>query len=161
MEKLVINNEELFGQVVELLREGRQVTIPVKGASMLPFIREEQDLVVLEGFEKQGKAGSSYGVRRGDIVLFRYSGKYIMHRVLRVSEGMAFIQGDGVLKGKEKCGLQDVYGRVVKILRNGVKEVDPSSCAQRFLWNLWLLFLPLRRYFLGIYRRWPRKDANC
>lgn len=157
----MINNEELFGKVLELLREGRQVTIPVKGSSMLPFIREGKDLVVLEGLGKGEEAGLNHEIRRGDIVLFRYSGKYIMHRVLRVSGDVAFIQGDGVLKYKEKCGLEHIYGRVVKILRNGVKEVDPSSCAQRFFWNLWLLISPLRRYLLGVYRRLPKKDAYC
>ena len=43
-----IPNEPFFADVVSILDEGKQVTIPVKGFSMLPFIRGQRDLVVLE-----------------------------------------------------------------------------------------------------------------
>lgn len=51
MEKMTVNNEAYFGNVITLLRKGKKVTIPVKGTSMLPFIVGEVDLVVLEGVE--------------------------------------------------------------------------------------------------------------
>ena len=51
MEKMTVNNEAFFGNVITLLRKGKKVTIPVKGTSMLPFIVGEVDLVVLEGVE--------------------------------------------------------------------------------------------------------------
>ena len=45
MEKMVIANDEFFVPVRQMLEEGHSVTIPVKGFSMLPFIRGERDLV--------------------------------------------------------------------------------------------------------------------
>lgn len=161
MQKLVINNDELFGKVVEILRTGRQVTIPVKGYSMLPFIRGEKDLVVLEpicggkGAFKKEDTESGGNLRRGDIVLFQYFGRYILHRVLSVKDGVAEIQGDGVVKNCEFCDLPHVYGRVVKILRSGRRAVDPYCLWQRFLLWCWNLAYPLRRYLLAIYRRLP------
>ena len=59
---MVIDNDTFFADVLDVLREGRQATIPVKGYSMLPFIRGGKDLVVLE------KADGP--VKRDDIVLF-------------------------------------------------------------------------------------------
>ena len=48
MEKMVVDNDLFFSDVLQVLEQGRRVTIPVKGFSMLPFIRGTKDLVVLE-----------------------------------------------------------------------------------------------------------------
>ena len=50
-EMMIVNNDAFFASVIDLLREGKRVTIPVKGTSMLPFIVAERDLVVLEAIE--------------------------------------------------------------------------------------------------------------
>ena len=39
MDKMIIDNDTFFADVLRLLDQGKQVTIPVKGFSMLPFIR--------------------------------------------------------------------------------------------------------------------------
>ena len=62
MEKLIINNDILFSKVVELLKEDKTVTIPVKGVSMLPFIKGERDSVELESL---CGAGAARPVSRG------------------------------------------------------------------------------------------------
>jgi len=89
MEKMVINNDILFGRVVELLNEGKDVTIPVKGYSMLPFIRGEKDLVVLRYSED---------IAPDDIVLFSNHGRYTLHRVIAIENGVARIMGDGFIR---------------------------------------------------------------
>ena len=75
---MIIDNDTFFADVRRLLDQGTRVTIPVKGLSMLPFIRGGKDLVVLE------KAGGN--LQRDDIVLFhvgpREGGRYVMHRIL-------------------------------------------------------------------------------
>ena len=147
MDKLVINNDEFFGKVISLLEEGKEVTIPVKGFSMLPFIRGEKDLVVLE------KPGRDLSV--DDIVLFRYGGHYVMHRIISVEGETYVIMGDGVPQNTEKVTRSDIYGLVKRILRNGRREVDPHSPCQRRRIRLWKKMLPVRGYLLAIYRRLP------
>ena len=147
MDKLVINNDEFFGKVISLLDEGKEVTIPVKGFSMLPFIRGEKDLVVLE------KAEGTLAV--GDIVLFRYAGRYVMHRIISMDGDGIVIRGDGVPKNTEKVTRSDIYGRATKILRNGRRAVDPYSPCQRRKVRIWQKLLPVRGYLLAIYRRLP------
>ena len=147
MDKLVINNDEFFGKVISLLEEGKEVTIPVKGFSMLPFIRGEKDLVVLVKPEKD--------LSVGDIVLFRYYGRYVMHRIISMDGGTVVIQGDGVPKNTEKVTRADIYGLAVKILRNGTRPVDPYSPCQRRKVRIWQKLLPVRGYLLALYRRLP------
>lgn len=147
---MVIGNDEFFAQVREMLEEGHEVTIPVKGFSMLPFIRGERDLVVLE------RAGE---VRPMDIVLFhvgpREGGRYVMHRVLWVDGDRVEIQGDGVSVNREHVRTGQIFGRAVQILRDGKDPVDPASPRELRKVRLWLRLRPLRRYLLFIYRNLP------
>lgn len=153
MDKLIVENDEFFGKVVSLLAEGHSVTVPVKGVSMLPFIRGDKDSVVLEGVESCTPYGKSrIGVNVGDIVLFRYKGRYIMHRILRIENNQAVIQGDGVARNMEICSLDDIYGRVTQILKNGKTPVDPYSDSMKLKVAHWMRFRPIRRYILFVYR---------
>ncbi|MBR1871800.1 MAG: S24/S26 family peptidase [Bacteroidales bacterium] len=146
MQKLVLHNEDFFARVVPLLRSGQKVTIPVKGYSMLPFIRGERDLVELQ-------AATEYVP--GDIVLFSVGGRYVMHRLQSVSGGVAEIMGDGVYRGREHCPVEDIYGRAVTILHNGKKPIDPRSEKELRRARTWKKFLPIRRYLIFIYKRLP------
>ena len=149
-ERIVVNNADFFAQVKEELDAGHRVTIPVKGVSMLPFIRGERDLVTLE-------KPSSLG--RGDIVLFTVGRKYVMHRILRIDGDVFVIMGDGVLRAKERTTRNRIVAKVVEILRDGERSVDPSSPSQRFLSSVWRLLFPFRVFLLKIYRNlpWNRK----
>lgn len=153
---MTVDNDTFFGCVLEFLKEGKDVTIPVKGASMLPLIREGKDTVVLEGVE--GGTPEGMPVRRVkpyDIVLFRLNGKYILHRILYEEDGVFVIQGDGILKNKEYCPSDHIYGRVKFILRNGNRPMNPGSEKMMRLWRFWMWLKPLRRYILAVYRRLP------
>ena len=144
---MVINNEEFFARVLEQLEAGHTVTIPVKGFSMLPFIRGTKDLVVLEKKEAP--------VKRDDIVLVRYRGRYVLHRVISVDGDKVEIQGDGIYSGKEYPPLEDIYAKVITILRAGKREVDPYSGKQLSMVHAWQSLGTLRRYILFIYRHLP------
>lgn len=158
---LRVDNSEFFSKVTEILSDGKNVRIPVKGSSMLPFIRGERDHVELEGMcGRKPVTGSRHYLQKGDIVLFCLDGKYIIHRVIEpdYGDGNVLIQGDGVLDNVEICPENCIYGRVVTIYRNDgnrSRPIDPESPGQRLLSNIWLWLRPLRRYLLGIYRRLP------
>ena len=151
MDKMIIDNDTFFADVQRMLDEGKRVTIPVKGSSMLPFIRGGKDLVVLE------KAGEV--LRADDIVLFhvgpREGGRYVMHRILSIDGDAVDIQGDGVPKTHEHVRRNQVIAKVVEILRDGKRRVDPYSPGQRRLVHFWQWMRPVRRYILFIYRHLP------
>lgn len=141
-----IPNESFFPEVVRILDEGMQATIPVKGFSMLPFIRGQRDLVVLEKRERYEPF---------DIVLFRHRGRYVLHRILAIDGDRVEIQGDGVPKNTEKVTLQDIFGKAVLILRDGKKEVDPDAPRQKRRARRWRRLRPIRRPLLLLYRFAP------
>ena len=151
MDKMIIDNDTFFADVRRLLDQGKRVTIPVKGLSMLPFIRGGKDLVVLE------KAGGN--LQRDDIVLFhvgpREGGRYVMHRILTMDGDVVDIQGDGVPKTHELVRRNQVIAKAVEILRGGKLRVDPYSPGQRRLVHFWQWLRPVRRYILFIYRQLP------
>ena len=151
MDKMIIDNDTFFADVQRMLDEGKRVTIPVKGSSMLPFIRGGKDLVVLE------KAGEV--LRADDIVLFhvgpREGGRYVMHRILSIDGDAVDIQGDGVPKTHEHVRRNQVIAKAVEILRDGKRRVDPYSPGQRRLVHFWQWLRPVRRYILFIYRHLP------
>ena len=151
MEKWVVSNDLFFADVTASLTQGRTVTIPVKGYSMLPFIRGGKDLVELES--------PSTPLRPYDIVLFHVgteeNGKWIMHRILKVDGTHLTIQGDGVTRGREHVETNQVKARAITIIRAGKKPVDPYSKGQIALVKIWNFFRPLRPFILKAYRMLP------
>jgi len=146
MDRLVINNDILFAEVLQRLSEGKEVIIPCKGVSMLPFIRPGIDTV---------KLGRIDSVKPGDIVLFHLHGRYLLHRVQKVGPKTAKIMGDGSIKFFEICPIDHIYAKAISILRNGTEEVNPYSPTMMFKARIWKLLLPIRRYLLYIYRHLP------
>ena len=151
MDKMIIDNDTFFAGVLPLLDQGKRVTIPVKGFSMLPFIRGGKDLVVLE------KAGAD--LKADDIVLFHLGpqegGRYVMHRILSIDGDAVDIMGDGVLKAHEHVRRNQILAKAVEILRGGKRTVDPYAPGRLRRVHFWQGLLPVRRYILFIYRHLP------
>lgn len=135
--KLVIPNHILLEEVATLLQEGRDVTLSPKGTSMLPFIKEGRDSVILRRLPD---------VEEGDIVLARLDNRYVLHRVLSANHNRLTLMGDGNLDITETCTKDDVLGTVIGVVRKD-KSKKPSKGV------LWKYLLPFRRILLGIYRR--------
>ncbi len=145
MEKVILPNSVLLGGADELLSEGRQVIIPTKGNSMLPFIHGEKDSVLLEKKEE---------LAVGDIVLARVGGdRYVLHRIWAMEADRIVLMGDGNLVGKEQCTTADISGTVVEIIRKNGRKIDVTSDSFKRYSKFWKKLLPVRRYILAIYRR--------
>lgn len=159
MSRMTIKNDDYFVEVKRLLLGGNVVTVPVKGSSMSPFIVEGRDRVVIEGIETATPENDSR--RRaevGDIVLFQTDGKYYLHRILRISDGVVETQGDGILHSKEYCQKNDIFGRVTTILKDGERPVSVDAPLHKALVRLWLILHPFRRILLWIWRKTQRRS---
>ncbi len=152
MEKMTVDNDTFFADVLEMLDQGRRVTIPVKGYSMLPFIRGGKDLVVLEKAVRED-------LKADDIVLFHMGpadgGRYVMHRILSVDGDAVDIMGDGVPFNHEHVRRRQVLAKAVEILRGGTRSVDPYSPRELRKVHFWQRIRPVRRYLLYAYRHFP------
>ena len=101
-DKLLLNNEAFFIEVSQMLQSGNSVTLRAKGNSMLPFIMEERDTVVLQKAE-------AFAV--GSVVLACLPGnRYVLHRVYRIKGEHIMLMGDGNLHATECCRREDVAG---------------------------------------------------
>ena len=139
--KVVLPKDVLLDEVARLLSEGRDVTMVPKGVSMLPFIRGDKDSVVLR---------KKSVIRVGDIVLARFGGKYVMHRVVAVAGNSVTLMGDGNLQGVEQGDRSEVCGTVVEIVSPKGRHRKPTKG------KLWRRLLPIRRYLLKIDRKWHK-----
>ena len=141
-----VPNNIMIPQVAELVAEGCEVEIIARGTSMLPFIRDRKDSVVLGPFTS---------IRPMDIALVRMPGdKYVMHRVIELQGDMVTLMGDGNIRGIEICRRRDVLAIACAILRNG-KRIDCHGRSHMLKARIWLMLRPVRRILLAIYRRLP------
>lgn len=150
-DKLWFSNEVFFAEIGRMLQHGESVTLRPKGNSMLPFIVEGRDHIVLQ------KTGN---VEVGSVVLARLPGnRYVLHRVYKMEREHIVLMGDGNLHATECCRREDVEGVVVKMLRNG-RCVDLTSSSERFKAALWRRLLPVRRYLLFVCRWWMLRNGK-
>lgn len=141
-DKLLLNNDLLFIEVLQRLSQGYFVTLRIKGDSMFPFIEDGRDSVVLL---------KCRDISVGDIVLVRIPEKgYVLHRIYRMKGEWLTLMGDGNIQTTERCQRKDVLGKAVKILRNG-RCVECSSFWERFKATCWRRLLPIRHYLLFVY----------
>lgn len=135
----------IIRDAVRLVDEGLAVTLPVKGRSMLPFILGGRDSVVLTRPDD---------IREGDVVLARIDGRrFVLHRVIEVADGCIVLMGDGNLRGRERCPLQEVLARADEVVGADGVHRRLDSPRQRRLARLWRRLLPVRRWLLAIYKR--------
>ena len=140
-----MTDNEIIEEACRLVREGVNVTLPVTGQSMLPFIIGGKESVILH------RPGL---IDVGDVVLAWVDGsRYVVHRIIKLDYDRVTLMGDGNVKGTEHCLLKDVKARVTHV-------VDAKD-RTHYLYNrwrmlgakVWYLLRPIRRYILAIYRR--------
>lgn len=134
--KRTIANDELLGEVCTLLAAGKKVKIRAKGTSMEPFIHGDKDTLLLAPVET---------LHKGDIVLARISeGRYILHRIIRISGEQIILMGDGNLFKTEECSISDIYGIAVTAIRHG-EERSLISFKSRLCAKAWRMLLTIRQ----------------
>ena len=136
-----IANDQLLPVVGELLREGNEVTLRAKGRSMMPYIRDLRDNLILRACPPDQLAV-------GDAVLaFTTDKRYVGHRIIAIDGDMLTLKGDGNLRGTEQCRRDEVLGRLTHVERNG-KRIDCNTPAERrkaaIGRTLWRAYLTVR-----------------
>ncbi len=96
-----------FEEVLD--RDGRLV-YRTKGRSMLPMLRQDKDLVIIE----------PHGARLKpmDVALYKCGSRYVLHRVIRVGDGHYLIRGDNTFS-LETVPDGAVLGVLTGFQRNG------------------------------------------
>lgn len=143
-ERLTISNEDFFREIITQINRKKEVKILAKGNSMLPFIRNMRDSIVLSLLRERFKIG--------DVVLARTNtGSFVIHRIEMIEGTCVTLRGDGNICETEICNANDILADVIKVIRNG-KTIRKDSIK----WKM-MRMMPsnrfMRRVFLGIYKR--------
>ncbi len=85
--KIVCKNDHFLKNVEVALEQGKKVKIAVRGNSMNPVLNDG-DIVILE-------KGHLPIEKKGDIILAKHEGKYVLHRIVWISSGFFYLAGDG------------------------------------------------------------------
>ena len=136
-----IPNRLFFDYVAERLSDGDNVRLRLKGNSMFPLLRNNKDVVVLAPCTGEKLVPM-------DVVLFRYRGDYVLHRIVRREGDRLLMQGDGVYASYEQCMVGDVVGRVIAVCRPSGRVDSVDGWRWRITSRLWRVVEPLRRCVL-------------
>jgi hypothetical protein len=105
-----IPNNLFFLWVEQEIADGRSVRFRLKGTSMLPLLRGDKDEIILYPCKPAD-------LHPLDVILFRYKGNHLLHRIIKIDGNHLYIQGDGSFMAKEECDVKDVVGKVHAIVR--------------------------------------------
>jgi len=148
LETKIIQNEPFFREVASRIAEGERVRIRAKGNSMLPFIRDGKDEIIIE-------KPNSRSFRTGRLLLVKLTGGgYVLHRIKIIADDFIVLQGDGNLSVFETCTREDVIAEATEVIRNG-KEIRVGSARWNLYRHLWPKNPFPRRVCLALYRRMP------
>ena len=115
------------------------------GDSMMPFLREGRDLMIIEP-RPEGRC------KRLDAVLFkRPNGKYVMHRILKVRKNDYVICGDN--RCKREFGVPDdwIIGILTGVIRDG-KTIPVTNRRYQLYVHLWCDFFWIRVFLIRMKR---------
>lgn len=144
MRKIVIPNEIFFAEAERLISEGCDTEILAKGYSMRPFIRSDRTRVRLSPCD-------TARLRRGDVILFRYHGRHVMHRIASRRGDEFILAGDGNIGITEQCTSADIIACMTAIVTRRGKVIGSDTRLWRTASAIWTALPQLvRRCILGV-----------
>lgn len=114
-----LGDDGLVKIILYKLSCGEKVALTVTGNSMLPFLADGRDKVVLQKIEKLPK--------KGDIVFYRRkNGAYVLHRVVKRRGELFYFSGDAQLRVEGPVGKGQLLAVCKEVERDG-KTIKSNS----------------------------------
>jgi len=135
----------------ERLAAGQTVRyLPFRGTSMLPLLRQGKDAVEISPLPEV--------LHKYDLPVYQYpSGKYVMHRIVKVEERYCLCLGDNTYRYEQIT--RDMMLGIVTAIRRGQKRIPVENPAYRCYCWIWCAIYPARRLLRQAkswLRRWLR-----
>lgn len=136
----------------EELRAGRSLIVPTVGTSMQPLLHQGETRVVLEPLSGQPQ--------KGDVLLYRRpTGEYVLHRVVRVTNGVCYLRGDHCYEPPEPVEPGQLLGVAQAVIRRDGSSFPATAPLYRFYVTGWLGSYPLR--WVLNFMRHPRSRLHA
>ena len=125
----------------EMLKEKGFLVYTNVGVSMMPFLRERRDIIEIRRKDPVTRC------KKYDVVLYKCSDKYILHRILAVRLHDYVICGDHNIR--REFGITDdmILGVMTRVIRGG-KSIYPTDWKYRLYVHLFCDFFPIRAAIL-------------
>jgi len=107
---------------------------------MLPMLKQGRDMFTLTA--KTAKRCQKY-----EVVLYRRSGQYVLHRIVEVRERDYVILGDNCMNKEYGITDADILAVLTKFVRNG-KEISVTDTGYLLYAKLWYGVYPVRRCWM-------------
>ncbi len=118
----------------DVLERGEPLIYRVTGYSMLPMLKENRDIVIIEKPESR--------LKKYDVALFRYEDHYVLHRVVRVKKDRYITRGDNNLNS-ETVPDGAVLGVLTSFVQDG-RKISVSDDEYAAYYKKRLRLYPLR-----------------
>ena len=142
----LVNTQEYVSMLRELTEQGREVNMLISGNSMSPFLMHGRDSIRLKKPERK--------LRKGDMVFFqRKSGKFVMHRIIRVRKEGFYLLGDSQQSSEIEGPIKEcqIFALITSVCRKG-RWIGPGNFWWEFFEHYWIRMIPFRRFFINTYR---------
>ena len=142
-----IPNDEFFAFVLSRLGEGQTVEIPLTGISMKPLLQEGRDNLRLAPLAPDAP------LHRYDVVLFRYNGTFLLHRIRKINGETLVTRGDALIS-VETPRRSDVVAILVAVRNTQTGELmQCDSLKWKLLSRKTVLIKSLKRRVKRILKR--------
>jgi hypothetical protein len=149
---IVLDTKEYVSALRELTEAGQEVSVRIFGSSMVPFLGDGRDEVLIKKPDRELKVG--------DVVFFqRDSGRYILHRIWKIKPEGYYIVGDSQEEIEGPVRQEQIFAYVTRARRKG-KWVGPGNFWWEFFEHVWIYMVPVRRVFIRSYTRVCGKDRK-
>ncbi len=146
MKTIVADKAIMMEEIRGLISEGHTVSLTVKGNSMNPFLVNLRDQITL-GPWKEGD------LKKGCVALVRdIRGNHLVHRIIKRDEKTVTLLGDGNIGFTETATLDNVIGIMYSVTRKGRTWSADSFVWRCYSW-IWMMLTPIRKWPLGLWRR--------
>ena len=139
----IIIEAELMPLIRERLAAGQRVQyLPFRGVSMLPMLRQGIDTVELAPLPEK--------LKKYDLPVYQYpSGKYVMHRIVKVRKDHYICLGDNTYH-YEVIRREQMLG-IVSAFKRGEKRIETDAFSYRLYCWIWVAAFPVRKFLKRAY----------
>lgn len=140
---VVLDTKAYISSLRELTEAGQEVNVRIFGGSMVPFLGDGRDEVLIKKPDRALKVG--------DVVFFqRDNGSFILHRIIRKKPEGYFIVGDSQTMVEGPIREEQIFAMVTKAKRKGT-WVGPGDFCWEFFEHVWIHVIPFRRILIKGY----------
>ena len=139
---IYIPNQLFFAEVQAQIRQGKKVKIRVRGNSMLPFIRNNDEALLIPSTPEHIKKGTPVVAQTDELGI-------VLHRIYNIEGNRITLLGDGNVNQFEHTSPDRIIATVSHYYR-GKHTIKINSWYMYLIGRLWMAAHPWRRKVLTL-----------